>query len=148
MAAPQQIDTLLKHAQSQEQQAQAQWLEIRRQVDAARSQLAELQRYVQEYESGRLSGALQVRALRNHQLFSDRLGEAVVQQSQTVRAIRQQEDQAKQIWQKQRCHLEALQLMRERRQAQQEQLGQRREQHRLDEVSGFIARVRPGARHA
>ena len=148
MPAPQQIDTLLRHAQMQEQQAQARWLKIRHQVESAKTQLSELQRYAQDYGVARLQGQLQARALLNHQLFADRLAEAVVQQSQSLRGVREQESQAQKLWQQQRCHLQALQLMQERRQAVQQQIGNRREQHRLDEISGLMARGAHGAHHA
>lgn len=148
MSAPQQIDNLLRHAEMQEQKAQAHWLQIRHQVEAAKAQLAELQRYVQDYGAARLQGQMQVRSLHNLQVFTERLSEAVVQQSQSLRNVREKENQAQKVWQQHHAHLEALRLMRERRELLRDQQGQRREQHRLDEISSSILRQPLGGRHA
>ncbi|MGJ8669713.1 MAG: flagellar export protein FliJ [Oceanococcus sp.] len=148
MPAPQQIDSLLRHAHMQEQQAQARWLKTRHKVESAKSQLVELQRYAQDYAVARSTAQLQTRALLNHQRFTDRLQEAVVQQSQSLRGVREEESQAQKLWQQERCQLQALQLMQERRAAAAQQIGNRREQHRLDEMSSQMGRYEFGARNA
>lgn len=143
MPAKSQLDSLLKHADWQEQQAKSQWLQARQTTQLAQAQLQELRRYLDEYQQQPLSGVCAVSSLQHRESFSKRLQLAITEQGKKCRLLQHGEDELAVVWQEAQAHSKALQDMQARRAAVARTESQRREQRQLDDLSH-----RRGAAHA
>lgn len=148
MPKQKQLDALLRHAHRLEQQAQSRWLQARHSSQAAQAQLGELQAYAQEYSPSRVRGQQPAGALLNHQLFSERLKQAVLQQAQALHDAKTEEARQQEHWQHRYRRLEAMRLMNQRRLAERKVDQQRQEQRQLDELSCKGGLLNAGLSHA
>ncbi len=135
MARPEQLDSLLRHAQLQEQQAQSRWHAAQQQLERHRQQLSELQNYLNDYGPARLGGGVAASVLLNHSRFSERLSDAIAQQSQVVREARQSTEKLCAHWQHKRQRLEALGALKDKRIKAQHTQVRRLEQRTLDDFA-------------
>lgn len=134
MARPQQLESLLRHAHMQEQQAQSHWLAAQHQLERHTQQLSELQNYLSEYASARVD-AVAASVLLNRSRFSQRLREAIVQQTQAVSDAQANCDKQRAHWQHKRGRLEALNVLKQQRAKVQAERQTRVEQRTLDDFA-------------
>lgn len=135
MARPEQLDSLLRHAQMQEQQAQSRWHAAQQQLERHRQQLSELQNYLSDYGPAHLGGGVAASVLLNHSRFSERLRDAIEQQSRVVRDAREKTENLCGHWQHKRYRVEALNVLKEKRAKQQAVRVTRLEQRSLDDFA-------------
>lgn len=134
MRRPEELDSMLKHADHQVKLTQSQWAKGREQTALARQRLQELQSYTNEYGEGART-AVSVTDLLNRNQFVARLQEAVAQQERALQHARQTEAALHARWLERQQNLAALERLKERRQQALMAEKDRREQRALDEFA-------------
>lgn len=135
MARPQQLESLLRHAQMQEQQAQSKWLAAQQQFERHSQQLSDLKTYLTDYAPARLQHGVAASVLLNHSRFSERLRAAIVQQTQVVSEAQLHCDKQREHWQHKRRRLEALDALKQQRVKEKTTRQTRVEQRSLDDFA-------------
>ncbi len=134
MRRPEELDSMLRHAQNQAQQAQLQWSRAREQLAAAQARLEELCAYALEYaDAGRMAG--HISDLCNQQAFNARLQQACTQQEQVCAQAQQKLTLAWAQWQDRQNNASALEHLKQQRQMRLDEDRQRMEQRALDDFA-------------
>lgn len=135
MRRPEELNSLLRRAEYQSDQARLQWSQAQQQRDQARARLAELQAFAQEYET-RARSVTSAAALLNHRRFQDKLSLAIRQQAALCEQAQTSEQAYLTRWRGRQQELKALETMQQKRE-QLWQLDQARwQQRQLDELAG------------
>jgi len=121
------------HARKKTETALQQLGEQQNQLSLAEQQLAELQRYRQEYAMGQQSGGMSVHALLNRQQFIERIDQAIGQQSREVVRRQRMLEQAGSAWREANARERVLDGVVERASEQERRSEERREQNDVDE---------------
>jgi flagellar FliJ protein len=120
-------------AHQRSEQALQQLGEQQGRLSTAQKQLAELQRYREEYARTRHGSAMAVHVLLNHQQFIDRIDGAISQQVREVARRERQLELAGSAWRQAHAREQALHTVIRRASHEERQVEERREQSDLDE---------------
>ncbi len=134
MRRPDELNSMLRHAENTEKNAKRQWLKSKELVRSAERQLQELEDYLRQYAAGSVA-AERVGELINRKQFVDRLELAIAQQGEVCEQARRAERAYMERWQKQQQNLKALERLKEQRVQAVAQNLARLEQRALDELA-------------
>jgi flagellar FliJ protein len=132
-------------AGSAERSQATRMVEAGRKLEEAEQRLQDLVRYRLEYEQSfhaRASAGADIRALREHQVFIARLGEAARAQQQLIGQLRADSEAARLGWREAATHKKVVGKVMERARAEDRLDQDRRLQRELDERAA-LARVTP-----
>lgn len=107
-----------------------------RRVRDARTRLGELERYRMEYVQGfshRIASGMGGPALRDYQVFVERLDGAILQQRSTVQRCEAERDRDQQRWREIAVQLKAVSAVIDRWRVEERAVEQRSEQREIDE---------------
>ncbi|WP_329742672.1 flagellar export protein FliJ [Dyella sp. A6] len=121
------------HARQKTETALQKLGEQKNQLAQAEHQLAELQRYRQEYAMGQQSGGMSVHALLNRQQFIERIDQAITQQTREVARRQRLLEQAGSSWREANARERVLDGVVERAVEVERRSEERREQNDVDE---------------
>ncbi len=134
-----QFKPVVEHAYHLEQEAAKALGEANQRVAAAEAQLAQLQRYRQEYLDGYQAlgaqGGVEPGRLRDYQAFLAKLNAALTQQSEAIDSARRQREEVKQFWLAKRGRSKALDSVLKRYIEEEHYVESRKEQREMDDRS-------------
>ena len=110
--------------------------ELRRKLEEQERQLDQLQRFREEYVSGRPPGLGTTDAVRlaNYGAFLGRLGDAIREQEKRIAELRREAERLGETWRERRAETAALDSAVERLRSDERRAVNRREQHEQDEL--------------
>lgn len=134
MAAKQSMQTLRRLADNAERESARIVAQRRRQLDAERQRLAQLEAYVADYRQQPGNTGVFIDTMRTRQAFVMRLRAGLEQQRRVITGLDQQLELDLRRWRQARSHALGLQRFSERREREQAVRQNRKEQAQLDEI--------------
>jgi len=127
------LDPIRRIAQNREDDAARRLAESQAALQRHEAQLQEMERYMNEYGSGRAGSTLMPSLLANREAFLRQLAEALRWQAGAVREARSHLDQARDLWLNKHRDTDVLEALINRSDKSERQLHERRLQRELDE---------------
>lgn len=131
---PEELNSMIRHAEHQEQTAQVQWVKAKKKAQAARRQLQELRDYAADYQAQAVNAG-NVGDLVNRKQFAGRLEQAIQQQESACQQAEHAVHAYLLRWRKQQQNLKALERLKDERLKAVAQRQARVEQRALDEFA-------------